>query len=160
MRNNCVVAIQSRRSLLTVGSLALAALPLSVKAEAAPAHPGVVILISNNEQSVMGHAISYTANLARHFADSKSGGLVPIEVVANSSGIDLFRSDRSPLQEPLAAIRSTFQNVAFSVCSSSRAIAEQHEGKVIPILDGVVAVPYGIGRVADLQLSGWAYIHG
>src|SRR5580704_10844158 len=30
---------------------------------------GVVILIDSNEPYVMGHAISYSANLAKHFAD-------------------------------------------------------------------------------------------
>ncbi|WP_214286033.1 hypothetical protein, partial [Acinetobacter pittii] len=30
---------------------------------------GVVILIDSNEPYVMGHAISYSANLSKHFAD-------------------------------------------------------------------------------------------
>ncbi|MHC2318167.1 intracellular sulfur oxidation DsrE/DsrF family protein [Bradyrhizobium diazoefficiens] len=55
---------------------------------------GVVILIDSNEPYVMGHAISYSANLAKHFADK--GARLLIEVVANGKGIDVFRADKTP----------------------------------------------------------------
>jgi hypothetical protein len=54
---------------------------------------GVVILIDSNEPYVMGHAISYSANLSKHFADR--GARLLIEVVANGKGIDVFRADRT-----------------------------------------------------------------
>lgn len=119
---------------------------------------GVVILIDSNEPTVMGHAISYSANLARHFADK--GERLLIEVVANGKGIDVFRADRTPLTEPLATLRQSVPNLTYSMCASSKTIAEAKEQIVIPLIAGASLVPFGIGRVVELQLKGWAYIHG
>jgi intracellular sulfur oxidation DsrE/DsrF family protein len=118
---------------------------------------GVVILIDSNEPYVMGHAVSYSANLAKHFADK--GARLLIEVVANGKGIDLFRADKSTLTEPLATLRQSLPNLAFSMCASSKAIAEAREQISIPLIAGASLVPFGIGRVVELQLKGWAYIH-
>ena len=52
---------------------------------------GVVILIDSNEPYVMGHAVSYSANLAKHFADK--GAKLLIEVVANGNDLPLLHSD-------------------------------------------------------------------
>lgn len=118
---------------------------------------GVVILIDSNEPYVMGHAVSYSANLAKHFADK--GARLLIEVVANGKGIDLFRADKSTLTEPLATLRQSLPNLAYSMCASSKAIAEAREQIAIPLIAGASLVPFGIGRVVELQLKGWAYIH-
>ncbi|MGL9622279.1 DsrE family protein [Bradyrhizobium sp. U531] len=118
---------------------------------------GVVILIDSNEPYVMGHAISYSANLAKHFAEK--GARPSIEVVANGKGIDIFRADKTPLAEPLAMLRQSVPNLTYSMCASSRTIAEAKEQVSIPLISGANLVPFGIGRVVDLQLKGFAYIH-
>ncbi|MBW7961587.1 DsrE family protein [Bradyrhizobium sp. BR 10261] len=118
---------------------------------------GVVILIDSNEPYVMGHAISYSANLAKHFADR--GAKLLIEVVANGKGIDVFRADKSPLAEPLATVQQSLPDLTYSMCASSKAIAEAKEQLSIALIPGARLVPFGIGRVVDLQLRGWAYIH-
>ncbi|OAF00737.1 hypothetical protein AYJ54_31260 [Bradyrhizobium centrolobii] len=118
---------------------------------------GVVILIDSNEPYVMGHAVSYSANLARHFAEK--GAKLLIEVVANGKGIDVFRADKSTLTEPLATLRQSLPNLSYSMCASSKAIAEAKEQISIPLIAGASLVPFGIGRVVELQLKGWAYIH-
>ncbi|MBR0966284.1 hypothetical protein JQ554_18920 [Bradyrhizobium diazoefficiens] len=118
---------------------------------------GVVILIDSNEPYVMGHAISYSANLSKHFADR--GARLLIEVVANGKGIDVFRADKTTLGEPLATLRQSLPNLSYSMCASSKAIAEAREQVSIPLISGASLVPFGIGRVVDLQLKGWAYIH-
>ncbi|WP_439402051.1 hypothetical protein ACNJYA_03440 [Bradyrhizobium sp. DASA03068] len=118
---------------------------------------GVAILIDSNESYVMGHAISYSANLAKHFAER--GAKLLIEVIANGKGIDVFRADKSPLIEPLATMRQSLPNLTYSMCASSKTIAEAKEQITIPLIPGANLVPFGIGRVVDLQLKGWAYIH-
>ncbi|WP_183240731.1 DsrE family protein [Bradyrhizobium sp. cir1] len=118
---------------------------------------GVVILIDSNEPYVMGHAVSYSANLSKHFADR--GARLLIEVVANGKGIDVFRADKTPLIEPLATLRQSLPNLTYSMCASSKAIAEAKEQVSIALIPGASLVPFGIGRVVDLQLKGWAYIH-
>jgi intracellular sulfur oxidation DsrE/DsrF family protein len=145
----------SRRGLLAGASILTAGGPAAAKEDRLT--EGVVILIDSNEPYVMGHAISYSANLSEHFADR--GARLLIEVVANGKGIDVFRADKSPLVEPLATLRQSLPNLAYSMCTSSKAIAETKEQISIPLISGASLVPFGIGRVVDLQLKGWAYIH-
>lgn len=118
----------------------------------------VVILIDSDDEKVMGHAISYSMNITRSFALKNEA--VKIEIVANGSGIKLFRADISPLQQQLAALRQTMPGIVFSMCDSSRQIAEQREGHSIDLVAGARLVPFGIGRVVELEESGWNYVHG
>jgi len=106
----------------------------------------------------MGHAISYSINITRSYALKNE--VVKIEIVANGSGIKLFRADTSPLQQPLAVLRQAIPGIAFSMCNSSKQIAEQKEGHSIDLVIGARLVPFGIGRVVELQESGWSYVHG
>jgi intracellular sulfur oxidation DsrE/DsrF family protein len=118
----------------------------------------VVILIDSEDEKIMGHAISYSMNMTRSYAQRNE--TVKIEIVANGSGIKLFRADTSPLQEPLASLRQSIPDIVFSMCDSSRRIAEQREGHAIDLVPGARLVPFGIGRVVDLEEAGWSYIHG
>ena len=145
----------SRRGLLAGASMLTAGGPAATREDRLA--DGVVILIDSNEPYVMGHAISYSANLAKHFADK--GARLLIEVVANGKGIEVFRADKTPLAEPLATLRQSLPNLAYSMCASSKAIAEAKEQVSIPLISGASLVPFGIGRVVDLQLKGFAYIH-
>ena len=145
----------SRRGLLAGASILTAGGAAAAKDDRLV--DGVVILIDSNEPYVMGHAISYSANLARHFAEK--GAKLLIEVVANGKGIELFRADKTTLIEPLAMLHQSLPNLTYSMCASSRAIAEAKEKVSIPLISGASLVPFGIGRVVDLQLRGWAYIH-
>jgi uncharacterized protein len=147
----------SRRGLIGGASLFTAAGSRGAAAKEDRLVDGVVILIDSNEPSVMGHAVSYSANLAKHFADK--GARLLIEVVANGKGIEVFRADRTTLAEPLAALRHALPNLGYSMCASSKAIVEAREQVSIPLIEGANLVPFGIGRVVDLQLKGWAYIH-
>lgn len=146
----------SRRGFLA-GATALGA-PAPAVPAVAQHRAGIVVLIDRNDPHVMGHAISYSGNLTRHFA---SLGQTPaIEVVANGAGIDVFRADKSPLKEPLAALRQMYPHIGFSMCASSKSIAESKENLTIQLIDGARLVPFGIGRVVELQRKGWAYVHG
>jgi intracellular sulfur oxidation DsrE/DsrF family protein len=147
----------SRRALLAGASIFTAAGSHDAAAKEDRLVDGVVILIDSNEPYVMGHAISYSANLAKHFAER--GAKLLIEVVANGKGIDMFRADKTTLAEPLATLRHSLPNLSYSMCASSKAIAEAREGVSISLIEGANLVPFGIGRAVDLQLKGWAYIH-
>lgn len=118
----------------------------------------VVILIDSDDERVMGHAISYSLNITRSFALKNEK--VKIEIVANGSGIKLLRADTSPLQQPLAALRQAIPGIVLSMCDSSKEIAEQREGHTIDLIEGARLVPYGIGRVVELEEAGWSFIHG
>ncbi len=105
----------------------------------------------------MGHAIGGSMNLSRYYGDKGEPPL--IEIVANAAGIAMFRADKSPLADPIRALRELIPGLTLSVCGSSKAIAEKKEGQEITLLEGVKVVPYGVGRLVDLQEAGWSYIH-
>lgn len=118
----------------------------------------VVILIDSDNEKIMGHAISYSMNITRAYALKNEK--VSIEIVANGSGIRLFRADTSPLQQPLAYLRENIPGIVFSMCDSSHQIAEQNEGHAIGLIPGARLVPFGVGRVVQLEEADWSYIHG
>lgn len=146
--------------LLGGGLLAATAQAGSADAKEArqPTEHRVVILIDSDNEQVMRHAIGYTVNLSRAYAEKNE--TLKVEIVTNGSGIKLFRADTSPLQEPLAALRQNIPDVTYTVCDAALKIAEQKEGKSIPLIPGAGLVPLGIGRVVELQETGWSYIHG
>jgi uncharacterized protein len=149
----------SRRLLLAGGAVAATATAAAANAanKGDRLLDGVVVLIDRNDPYVMGHTISYSANLSRHFAEK--GLKLQIEVVANGSGIEVFRADKTPLRDPLATLRQMVPDITLSMCASSKMIAEAKEHVTIQLIEGATLVPFGIGRVVELQMKGWAYIH-
>jgi uncharacterized protein len=118
----------------------------------------LVILIDSDDEKVMRHAISYAINLTNAYAGVKEK--VRIEIVANGSGIRLFRADTSPLQQPLVMLRQVIPDIVFSVCDASRQIAEQREGRLVALIPEARLVPFGIRRIIELQEAGWSFVHG
>lgn len=143
--------------LLAAASLSYAAGAAATETAAKKSHH-VAILIDSDDEKVMRHAIAYTVNLSRAYADKDEP--LSIEIVANGSGIKLFRADTSPLQEPLAALRGAYADVVYSMCGSSHSLAEERENKSIPLIEGARLVPFGISRVVELQEQGWTLIQG
>jgi intracellular sulfur oxidation DsrE/DsrF family protein len=143
--------------MLLAGSIAATATAANAANKSDRLADGVVILIDRNDPYVMGHTISYSANLSRHFAEK--GLKLQVEVVANGSGIEVFRADKTALRDPLAALRQMVPGIALSMCASSKMIAEAKEHVTIQLIEGATLVPFGIGRVVELQMMGWAYIH-
>ncbi len=74
-----------------------------------------MILIDSDDDKVMGHAISYSMNITRDFALKHQ--TVQIEIVANGSGIKLFRADTSPLKQPWLFYVKLFQTLC-SACAT------------------------------------------
>lgn len=160
--NQSFPVLPSRRAVVAasfVGGMLseLAMRPVSAASLAATSH-AAVILVDSDDEKVMGHAISYSMNLTRSYSDTNEQ--IRIEVVANGSGITIFRADTSPFQSPLAEVLRAAPGIVFSMCNSSRQIAERREGKTITLVPGARLVPFGIRRLVELQESGWSYIHG
>jgi uncharacterized protein len=49
--------------------------------------------------------------------------------------------------------------IVLRLCDASRQIAEQKEGHPIGLIAGARLVPFGIGRLVELQKAGWSYVH-
>lgn len=151
-----------RRRLLKGIGLGLAGAAAATAAAAKPStatvRHRVVFQVDSSDERVIGHAISGTMNLARLYTEAKQP--FDIEIVANGSGIEMMRADTSTVVEPLATLRQLIPNLALSVCGSSASIASRKVDHELVFLSGVKVVPYGVGRLVELQESGWSYIHG
>ncbi len=151
-----LAGLRTRRALLSGATLAGAAI-VSGSVGAASQRHRVVLLVDSDDEKIMRHAVGYAVNLHQHYAGK--GETLAMEIVANGAGIKLFRGDTSPLQQPLTAVRGAFPTVTFSMCNSSKLIAEAREGHPVPLMAGTQLVPFGIGRLIDLQEAGWSYIN-
>lgn len=149
-----------RRSLLKgfVGGVAIltASSGYTKEKPSSPIHR-VVFQVDSNDETLMKHAISGAVNISRNYDQLNEP--YAIEIVANAAGIAMFRSDISPVGETLNMLRKAIPTLSLSMCGSSKTIAEQKEGHELPLIDGVVVVPFGIVRLVELQEKGWSYIH-
>jgi len=146
----------SRRGLLAGATILTAGGPAAAKDDRLV--DGVVILIDSNEPYVMGHAISYSGNLAKTLR--RQGR----EIV--DRGRRQRQGHRSVSRGQDHAYRAARDTASVAAKSSPTACAHRQKRSRkprnrsrSPLISGASLVPFGIGRVVDLQLKGWAYIH-
>ncbi len=116
----------------------------------------LVIQVSENDQRIMNLALNNAENL-RNFYE-QAGETVQIEIVAYGPGLNMVRSDTSPVKDRIAALVGRPQPITFSGCDNTLARQSKQEGKEISLLPEARLVPAGIGRIVQLQEQGWTYI--
>jgi uncharacterized protein len=116
----------------------------------------VVIQVSQNDSAVMNMALNNAENLAKYYKDK--GDKIDIEFVAYGAGLNMVRSDTSPVKERLAAISANMKNVTFTGCSNTLANQSKLENKEITLVPEARLVPTGIARIVELEEQGWTYV--
>lgn len=116
----------------------------------------VVIQVSENDSKIMNLALNNAENLRKFY--EQAGETVQIEVVAYGPGLNMVRSDTSPVRDRLATLVGRPQAIMFSGCDNTLSTQSKQEGKEISLLPGTHLVPTGIGRIVQLQEQGWTYI--
>ena len=116
----------------------------------------VVIQVSENDPRIMTLALNNAENLRGFY--EQAGEAVQIEIVAYGPGLNMVRSDASPVRDRLAALVGRPQPITVSGCSNTLNTQSRNEGKEVTLLPGTNLVPTGIGRIVQLQEQGWTYI--
>jgi len=116
----------------------------------------VVIQITQNDPAVMNVALNNAENLAKYYQDR--GEKAEIEFVAYGPGLNMLRSDTSPVRERLATIGANMKNVTFSGCGNTLANQSKMENKDLTLIPEGRIVPSGIARVVELEEQGWTYV--
>lgn len=116
----------------------------------------VVFQLNSSDIEPAKHAISNAVNLIRHYREN--GQTITVEFIGYGPGVNIFRTDASPLIEVLTYIRTNFPEVSFTICGNTKSIIEQREGHSMPLIAGTGIVPSGIVRIIELQEAGWTYI--
>jgi uncharacterized protein len=116
----------------------------------------VVIQVTQNDPAVMNTALNNAENLVKFYTDK--GEKIEVEFVAYGAGLNMVRSDTSPVKERLAAISSHMKNVTFTGCGNTLANQSQQENKTITLVPEARVVPTGIARIVELEEQGWTYV--
>jgi uncharacterized protein len=129
----------------------------SSRAQASAKKPHrVVIQVSENDPRIMNLALNNADNLRGFY--EQAGEAVQIEIVAYGPGLNMVRSDASPVRDRVAALVGRPQAITVSGCSNTLNTQSKNEGKELTLLPGTNLVPTGIGRIVQLQEQGWTYI--
>jgi intracellular sulfur oxidation DsrE/DsrF family protein len=140
---------------LAVGCLVMTAAPAEAHSTWHKAHR-VVVQVTQNDPAVMNMALNNAENLAKYYKDK--GEKIDIEFVAYGAGLNMMRSDTSPVKERLAAMSASMKNVTFTGCSNTLANQSKQENKTITLVPEARLVPTGIARIVELEEQGWTYV--
>lgn len=80
-----------------------------------------------------------------------------LQVLANSAGVDLVRSEVTPYAQRIGTILREHPNVEFTVCGQSLERLERR-GESVAVLPNVKVVDTAVGEVARRMRQGWSYI--
>ena len=139
--------------------LALALTALSLPALAADKAHRVALQISDDTPEKMNAVLNVAGNLARYY--SSKGQEVEIRVVAFNAGLNMLRTDRSPVLARLKSISESLPNVAFDACSNTRENMAKNEGKKpeeIALFADAKLVPSGVVTLVELNEQGWTIL--
>ncbi len=116
----------------------------------------VVIQVSENDSKIMNLALNNAGNVATFYEQSSEA--VQIEIVAYGPGLNMVRSDTSPVKDRLAGLVGRPEPITFIGCGNTMSAQSKQEGEEFSLLPETHSVPTGIGSIVQLQEQGWTYI--
>jgi len=133
-------------------------LPMDMETRSAPGDQ--VLVQSSDEQSVVIHiAEQDPANWlsALNKAESLSQRNVKVNILANSDGLGLMRTNTSPYANRVAQLAQKYPDLAFVACATGLAKL-QRNGLDVKLLNDVKTTTSAIEHVAEKVSGGWRYL--
>jgi intracellular sulfur oxidation DsrE/DsrF family protein len=115
----------------------------------------VLLHISSGNRETLATALDEVEDLLRSARSEKRS--IEVEIVANSSGLDLLRVGASPYRTRIAALRREFPNLSFVACHQTIERLREH-GVTVELLPGVEVAPSALDQVVKRLQGGWVYI--
>ena len=143
------------RRFLLAGLLLFAAFP----AMAGDKVHHLALQISDDSPDKMNTVLGNAANAAHYYA--KKGEKLEIKVVAYSGGVNMLRTDKSPVLERLKSVSESLPNLTFEACNNTIEGMARKEGKKpseIPLVPGAKIVPAGVVELIELDEQGWTIV--
>lgn len=82
---------------------------------------------------------------------------IEVEIVVNSTGLDLLRAGITPYAARVAAMRTEFPNLRFVACGQTlQRLREQ--GLAVELLPGTEVAPSALDQVVKRLQTGWVYV--
>lgn len=115
----------------------------------------IVLHVSSSRGETIATALEEVEDALR--AAERARRRLNIEVVANSSGLDMFRADMAPFPERLAALRAAYPSVTLVACNQTIDRLRE-KGIEVRLLPGVEVAPSALDQVVRRLQGGWAYV--
>jgi len=119
----------------------------------------LALQISDDMPEKMAAVLNVAANMSRYY--SGVGEEIEIRIVAFNAGLNMLRTDRSPVLARLKSISESLPNVAFEACGNTRETMARNEGKKtedIPIYPNAKIVQAGVVSLIELSEKGWTIV--
>ena len=119
----------------------------------------LALQISDDTPDKMTAVLNVAANVSRHY--SEVGEEVEIRIVAFNAGLNMLRTDKSPVLARLKSVSESLTNVAFEACGNTRDSMARNEGKKpeeIPLLPNAKVVQAGVVSLIELSEKGWTIV--
>ncbi|HEY5379015.1 MAG TPA: hypothetical protein VIJ78_05695 [Pseudolabrys sp.] len=135
---------------------ALLFMPLAFGSVSAMEKHKLALQISDNDPAKMNAVLNVAANVSKYYSDK--GDEVEIQIVAFNAGLNMLRTDKSPVLERLKSFKQGMQNVTFDACENTLESMTRKEGKEPPLVENATRVPAGVVTLMELGAKGWTII--
>ena len=135
---------------------ALLFMPLAFGSVSAMEKHKLALQISDNDPAKMNAVLNVAANVSKYYSDK--GDEVEIQIVAFNAGLNMLRTDKSPVLERLKSFKQGMQNVTFDACENTLESMTRKEGKEPPLVENATRVPAGVVTLMELGAKSWTII--
>jgi intracellular sulfur oxidation DsrE/DsrF family protein len=115
----------------------------------------IVVHVSTSRRETIATALEEAEDALR--AARQEGRRLQLEIVANSSGLDMFRADAAPFPARLATLQATYPGVTLVACNQTIDRLRE-KGIEVRLLPGVQVAPSALDQVVKRLQGGWAYV--
>ena len=119
----------------------------------------LALQISDESPEKMTTVLNNAANVSRYY--SEKGEEVEIRIVAFNAGVNMMRTDKSPVLERLKSVTESLPNLTLEVCGNTLdSMAHRENKKVsdIPLFAGSKIVPAGVVELIELSEKGYTIV--
>jgi len=146
------------KRLLLATALVLAAAVPAIAADKDKVHH-LALQISDESPDKMTTVLNNAANVSRYY--SEKGEEVEIRIVAFNAGVNMMRTDKSPVLERLKSVTESLPNLTLEVCGNTldgMAHRENKQVSDIPLFAGSKIVPAGVVELIELNEKGYTIV--
>jgi intracellular sulfur oxidation DsrE/DsrF family protein len=119
----------------------------------------LALQISDESPEKMTTVLNNAANVSRYY--SEKGEEVEIKVVAFNAGVNMMRTDKSPVLERLKSVTESLPNLTLEVCGNTLDCMAHRENKKvsdIPLFAGSKIVTAGVVELIELSEKGYTIV--
>ena len=119
----------------------------------------LALQISDESPEKMTTVLNNAANVSRYY--SEKGEEVEIRIVAFNAGVNMMRTDKSPVLDRLKSVTESLPNLTLEVCGNTldgMAHRENKQVSDIPLYTGSRIVTAGVVELIELNEKGYTVV--